>query len=311
MNKKISYYLPEIINSNKKDITIKDILTHQAGLWPFVPFWIQTKRDSLFMPQYYSKAKSVDYPFQVAPHLFATKSMRDSIWTWIVQSKMREKAPRTPYNYTYSDIGLYLMFRLNERLLNQNQDEFLSQNLYEPLGAQTMGYLPLNRFPEERIAPTEVDKQFRNEVLIGTVHDEGAAMNGGIAGHAGLFGTANDLAKLGQMMLQDGFYGGIQYYKPGTVSLFTSQQFETSRRGLGWDKPVLSDWNTPTSMFASPKTFGHTGFTGTCIWVDPEFDLVYVFLSNRVYPSRNENKLSSLNIRSRIQDTIYKAILNY
>jgi CubicO group peptidase (beta-lactamase class C family) len=203
------------------------------------------------------------------------------------------------------------MFRLNERLLNQNQDEFLSQNLYEPLGAQTMGYLPLNRFPEERIAPTEVDKQFRNEVLIGTVHDEGAAMNGGIAGHAGLFGTANDLAKLGQMMLQDGFYGGIQYYKPGTVSLFTSQQFETSRRGLGWDKPVLSDWNTPTSMFASPKTFGHTGFTGTCIWVDPEFHLVYVFLSNRVYPSRNENKLSSLNIRSRIQDTIYKAIFNY
>jgi CubicO group peptidase (beta-lactamase class C family) len=136
-------------------------------------------------------------------------------------------------------------------------------------------------------------------------------MLGGVAGHAGLFSNALDLAKLGQMMLQGGSYGGIQYYKPETVSYFTNKQFDTSRRGLGWDKPVQSEWNNPASILASPKTFGHTGFTGTCIWIDPEFDLVYVFLSNRVYPDRNRTKLSTLNIRSRIQDVIYQSIFNY
>ncbi len=135
-------------------------------------------------------------------------------------------------------------------------------------------------------------------------------MMGGVAGHAGLFSTANDLAKLCQMLLQEGYYGGYQYYRPETVRLFTDRQFETSRRGIGWDKPVQSDWSSPTSLLASPRTFGHTGFTGTCIWVDPEFDLVYIFLSNRVYPDRN-NKLSQANIRSRIQDAIYQSIFNF
>jgi beta-N-acetylhexosaminidase len=132
-----------------------------------------------------------------------------------------------------------------------------------------------------------------------------------VAGHAGLFGNANDLAKLGQMLLQKGYYGGQQYFKPETVNYFTSKQFDTNRRGLGWDKPVQSEWNSPTSIFASPETFGHTGFTGTCIWIDPKFDLVYVFLSNRVYPDRSNTKLSTLNIRSRIQDVIYQSIFEY
>jgi CubicO group peptidase (beta-lactamase class C family) len=136
-------------------------------------------------------------------------------------------------------------------------------------------------------------------------------MHGGVAGHAGLFSNANDLAKVGQMLLQNGTYGGVQYYRPETVSLFTRKQYDTSRRGLGWDKPLQSDWNSPTSLYASPSTFGHTGFTGTCVWVDPEFGLVYVFLSNRVHPDMNNNKLLSANIRSRIQDTIYQAIFSY
>jgi CubicO group peptidase (beta-lactamase class C family) len=135
-------------------------------------------------------------------------------------------------------------------------------------------------------------------------------MLGGVAGHAGLFSNASDLAKLGQMLLQEGRYGGIDYYKPETLRYFTMKKYRNSRRGIGWDKPIQSDPNSPTSLFASPKTFGHTGFTGTCIWIDPQFDLVYIFLSNRVYPDRN-NKLSNANIRSRIQDTIYKSIFNY
>ena len=177
-------------------------------------------------------------------------------------------------------------------------------------GASSLGYTPLARFPAERLAPTELDTLFRGGLLIGPVHDERAAMLGGVSGHAGLFGTANDLSKLGQMLLQEGQYGGTKYFKPATVRLFTARQFASSRRGLGWDKPVHGEWNSPTSRYASPATFGHTGFTGTCMWVDPEFDLVYIFLSNRVFPDRSD-KLIQTNIRSRIQDVIYEAIFSY
>lgn len=309
--KKASWYLPELQNSNKKDLVVKDVLTHQAGLIPFIPFWTQTVKDSVLLPEYYSRVKSEQYPLQVAPTLFGLKSLPDSLWLWSIKSRLREKAPRTPYTYTYSDIGLYIMHHINEKLINQPQQDFLHQNLYEPLGATTTGYLPLERFNSTRIVPSERDRIFRRETLVGTVHDEGAAMLGGVAGHAGIFSNAGDLLKVGQMLLQQGYYGGQWYYKPETVNYFTIKQFDTSRRGLGWDKPVQSEWNSPASILSSPKTFGHTGFTGTCMWIDPEFDLVYIFLSNRVYPSRNNNKLSSLNIRSRIQDVIYRAIFEY
>jgi len=309
--KKASVYLPELKNSNKKDFTLKDILTHQAGLWPFLPFWAQTMRDSVHLQEYYQKQPSLEYPFLVADNLYAANTMKDSLWNWIIKAKVREKPTRTPFDYRYSDMGFYILQRLAEKILNQPIDDFLYQNLYEPLGAHTLGYLPLLRFPVTRIAPTENDRLFRKTLLIGTVHDQGAAMHGGVAGHAGLFGTANDLAKLGQMLLQDGYYGGYQYYRPETVRLFTNKQFETSRRGLGWDKPIQSDWNSPTSIYASPRTFGHTGFTGTCIWVDPEFELVYIFLSNRVHPVMTNNKLLTGNIRSRIQDVIYQSLFDY
>ncbi len=309
--KKASYYLPELDSTNKKDLIIKDILTHQAGLIPFIPFWTQTVKDSVLMPQYYSSKQSEVYPLQIAPHVFGIKSLPDSLWKWSINSKLREKPVRTPYSYVYSDIGLYILHHINEKLINQPQQDFLRQNLYDPLGASTMGYLPLERFDPLRIVPSENDRFFRRELLVGTVHDEGAAMLGGLAGHAGNFSNASDLLKLGQMLLQKGYYGGYQYYKPETVDYFTAKQFDTSRRGLGWDKPVQSEWTSPTSILASPKTFGHTGFTGTCMWIDPEFDLIYIFLSNRVYPTRNNNKLSSLNIRSRIQDVVYQSVFEY
>jgi beta-N-acetylhexosaminidase len=310
INKKVSVYLPELKETNKKDITIIDVLTHQSGLIPFMYLWPLTMKDSVYLPLYYSKQRNPEYPLQVAPGLFTSQVMKDSIWSWVVKSDLLEKQPRTPYTYRYSDLGFMILKQMAEKILNQPIEDFLQQNLYEPLGAYSMGFNPLDRFSSQRIAPTEDDKLYRKTLVLGTVHDERAAMMGGVSGHAGLFGTADDLAKLGQMLLQGGTYGGVTYYKPETTHLFATKQFENSRRGLGWDKPVVGEWNSPTSLFASPLTFGHTGFTGTCMWIDPEFNLVYIFLSNRVYPDRN-NKILNLNIRPRIQDVIYKAIFNY
>lgn len=310
INKKLSVYLPELKGTNKKDLSIVDILTHQSGLAPFVSLWPLTVEGPAFLPMYYSSQQSLRYPLQISPSLFGSNILKDSVWSWIRYSKMLEKPARTPYTYRYSDLGFMMFKHLAERVLNQPLEDFLSQNLYEPLGATSLGYNPLNRFPREMIAPTEMDTLFRRLLVIGTVHDERAAMLGGVSGHAGLFGTANDLVKLGQMLLQEGSYGGLRYYKPETVKLFTAQYFESNRRGLGWDKPVQGEWNSPTSVYASPRTFGHTGFTGTCLWVDPEFNLVYIFVSNRVFPDRND-KLITTNIRSRIQDIIYEAIFDY
>lgn len=312
INKKLSVYLPELKGSNKEDFIIKDILTHQAGLWPFLPFWAQTMKDSLHLPEFYSTARSADFPFDVSHNLFAVSAMKDTLWQWIIKSKVREKPPRTPYDYRYSDMGFYMFQRLAERLLNQSMEDFLSQNFYEPLGASTLGYLPLLRFPENRIAPTERDNLFRKSLLTGYVHDQGAAMHGGIAGHAGLFGNAYDLAKIGQLWLNKGSYAGLHYFKPETVSFFTKKQYEMSRRGLGWDKrDFINEAISSTSKYSSENTFGHTGFTGTCLWVDPDYDLVYVFLSNRVHPDMNNNKLLTLNIRTRIHDVLYESIFNF
>lgn len=306
--KKASVYLPELLNTNKKDIIIKDILTHQSGLAPFLLMWPQTVKGDTLLSHYYSPMRDDNYPLQVAPGLFASMVMQDSIWHWILKSDMLPKPPRTPYTTRYSDLGFMIMHHLVERIINQPIQDFLNQNLYEPLGAGTMGYLPLTRFSASQIAPTEIDTTYRKATVVGTVHDERAAMLGGVAGHAGLFGNASDLIKLGQMLLQKGSYGGQSFYKPETINLFAQKQFENSSRGLGWAKP--GDVSSPSSRMESPKTFGHTGFTGTCIWMDPEFDVVFVFLSNSRFPNRS-GKLNTTNIRSRIQDTIYQSIFNH
>jgi beta-N-acetylhexosaminidase len=312
LNKKMSVYLPELKGTNKEDLIIKDILTHQAGLWPFLPFWAQTMKDSLHLPEYYSPTRSVSFPHDVSKNLYASATMKDSLWQWIIKSKMREKPVRTAYDYRYSDMGFYMLQRLAERLLNQPMEDFLSQNLYEPLGAYTIGYLPLNRFPESRIAPTERDNLFRKSLLTGFVHDQGAAMHGGVAGHAGLFGTAYDLVKLAQLWLNKGLYAEQHYFNPETISLFTKKQYEPSRRGLGWDKRDFSnDAINPTSKYSSNQTYGHTGFTGTCVWIDPDYELIYIFLSNRVHPSMTNNKLLTMNIRTRIHDVVYESIFNF
>jgi CubicO group peptidase (beta-lactamase class C family) len=306
--KKASVYLPELATTNKKDITVKDILTHQSGLAPFLLMWPQTVHGDTLLPHYYATTQSEVYPLQVAPGLYASPVIQDSIWQWVLKSALLNKPARTPYTPRYSDLGFMILHRMVERLINQPIQDFLNQNLYEPLGSATVGYLPLTRFPATQIAPTELDTIFRKSIVLGTVHDERAAMLGGVAGHAGLFGSGSDLIKIGQMLLQKGSYGGQYFYRPETIDLFAQKQFENSTRGLGWAKG--GDPNSPSSRLISPKAFGHTGFTGTCIWIDPEFDLVFVFLSNSRFPHRS-GKLNTINIRSRMQDIVYQSIFNY
>ncbi|WNB17401.1 glycoside hydrolase family 3 N-terminal domain-containing protein [Marivirga arenosa] len=312
LDEKIVKYLPELKGSNKQNMTLRNILTHQAGLVPYVPFWKQTHDLFGLKTPLYQNYEASLYPNQLASGLYGHQVLGDSIWQWVIDSELLEKPKwKKRYDYRYSDMGYYIMQKISERMMNMNYEEFLYENFYKPLGMKTMGFLPLCRFPETQIAPTENDLLFRNDLIKGWVHDQGAAMVGGVAGHAGLFSNAKDLAILMQMNLWDGSYGGVRYFSKGTVPYFTKKQFDENRRGLGWDKPVEEDGPSPTSHYASSLTFGHTGFTGTAAWADPEFGLVFIFLSNRIYPDASNRKLITSNIRTRIMDVIYQSIFEY
>lgn len=312
VKKKASTFLPDLVGSNKEDLLLEDILLHQAGLTPWIPFWKRTMDDFGLDHRLYHIYPEGGYTRQLTSELYVSQALEDSLWQWSVDSKLRRRpGPGQPYGYRYSDLGFYILHKLVEAQMHQPMEDFLDQNIYQPLGLSTMGYLPLCRFPQERIAPTEDDDYFRNELVVGRVHDQGAAMYGGVAGHAGLFSNAHDLAVLMQMNLQDGYYGGTRYYARGQVGSFARRQQDDNRRGLGWDKPALPGDPTPTGDLASEVVFGHTGFTGTAAWVDPKYELVYVFLSNRVHPSADNRKLISRNIRTRIQDVIYASLVDY
>jgi CubicO group peptidase (beta-lactamase class C family) len=293
-------------------MTLRNILTHQAGLLPYIPFWKQTNDFFGNYSDFYSSQESKKYPNQLSSALYGHEVLDDSVYQWVIESDLLDK-PRWQknYDYRYSDMGYYLMQKICERMLNLSYQEFLSENIYHPLGMNTMCYLPLCNFPQNRIAPTEDDPYFRSDLIHGWVHDQGAAMIGGVAGHAGLFSNAMDLAILMQMNLWDGAYGGTRYFSKGTVPYFTKKQYDDNRRGLGWDKPVEEEGPSPTSHYSSPLTFGHTGFTGTAAWADPEFGLVFIFLSNRIHPDASNRKLISSNIRTRIMDVIYQSIFEF
>jgi CubicO group peptidase (beta-lactamase class C family) len=264
--------------------------------------------DSL-KPEFYAKEKSADYPHEVIPGVYATKTMEDSLWRWTIKSKLiSKKAGAEKYEYKYSDLGFFMLKKLAEKMLKQDLNEFMDQNFYAPLGLTTMTFNPLAKFPRERIAPTEQDKYFRKSLVWGKVHDQMAAMSGGVAGHAGLFSNANDLAVLMQMDLNNGNYGGKKYFNTQVVREFSKRQNKENRRGLGWDKMDPAG-NGPTSDLAPPSTFGHSGFTGTCAWIDPVNKVIYIFLSNRVHPDAENNKLVKYNIRTRIHDVVYKSII--
>jgi len=312
MNASIGDYLPELKGTNKEDLKIRDILTHQAGLKPYYPYYVYTMEDGEPLEGFYQDSPGGPYQNEVAQDLYAIESMPDSVLHWVVESDLR-RMPRgkKEYDYLYSDMGYYLFFRLAEKLLDEPIESFLNKNIYGPLGLKTLGYLPLDHHDQAQIAPTEADDYFRNALVQGTVHDQGAAMMGGIAGHAGLFSNAHDLAVLMQMNLQNGSYGGQQFFEPTTIPQFVLQQYAENRRGMGWDKPVVGLEAGPTSRHASASTFGHTGFTGTAAWADPENELVFIFLSNRIYPDASNAKLITANIRTRIQDLVYESMWNF
>ena len=301
----ISAYLPEMKGTNKEFITLREVLTHQAGLHPYIPFWKRALNKKKMTKDPF-KITGNDY-FQLGRGLYSHYFLTDSLWNWSVTSDLMSIPSKgQAYGYKYSDIGFFILKEIAERQLGQNMGAFLSQNLYRPLGVQ-ITYSPLCNFPSIQIAPTESDHLLRNELLTGFVHDRNAAIAGGVAGHAGLFSNANDIAKLIQMLLNGGNYGNTNFYYSSTITNFTKQHYVDNRRGLGWDKPNNED-DGPSSIYCSSQTYGHTGFTGTSVWVDPAYDLIYIFLSNRVYPSSDNLKLIENNIRTRIHDKIYEAI---
>ena len=295
----IGAYIPRARATAMNNIHVREVMLHQAGFIPYIPFQDAIKAAD------HSPDSSAAFPTKVADGYYVRKDyFKDVMWP-----KMLNAPIKTRGQYVYSDISMYVMKDIVERLSGTPLNDYVYTNFYKPLGMQTAGFLPRNRFSREQIVPTENDTYFRKTLLVGYVHDQGAALVGGVSGHAGLFANSNDMAIMYQMLLNKGTYGGAQYFKPETVTMFTSRQSSVSRRGLGFDRwdPVASK-HYP-SQLASDQTFGHTGYTGTCVWVDPSRNLVYVFLSNRVNPTVSE-QLSKLSVRGRIQDVINKAIDN-
>lgn len=305
LNKTMSAYLPNFRKSNKADIGWRDVLTHQARLKAWIPFWRETVNpDGTYKPNTFSKTPSKKFPIEVTDSLFLYKNYPKTIFAEIRDSPLNAKK-----EYVYSDLSFYLYPQIVKRLTGQDFEEYLKNTFYRPLGATTLTYRPRRFYPLSRIAPTEYDSLFRHTLIHGRVHDEGAAMLDGLSGHAGLFGTANDLMKLMQLYEQHGTYGGQQFISAKTLTEFTRYQFPElgNRRGLGFEKPAYKfSGNAPRS--ASAASFGHSGFTGTFVWMDPTYDLTYVFLSNRVYPTRNNNKISELSIRTNTVEVLYQLL---
>src|ERR1035437_1239375 len=309
-DKTLGFYLPDFKNTNKGNICMRDFLTHQAGLIPFIQFWKETiKKDGKFKPRTFSFESGKKYPIEVAQGLYIYKNYRKKMFNEIKKSPLGEK------KYVYSDLTFIIAPEIIENLTGQKWYDFVTDSIYKKIGAIEMGFNPYKRFPMDRIVPTEYDSLFRKQQLQGTVHDEAAAMQGGISGHAGLFSNANDLMKLMELYRRMGEYGGQQIIGRNVMEDYTRVQFpgNNNRRGLGFDKPVLnnsqlSQKDSYPTKSASPESFGHSGYTGTFVWVDPVSEISYIFLCNRVYPTRRNEELYNMNIRSEILQAIYDSI---
>jgi beta-glucosidase-like glycosyl hydrolase/CubicO group peptidase (beta-lactamase class C family) len=308
LDDKLSKLDKNYLNTNKQDITIREMLSHYARLQAWIPFYKYTldSLDKKPSKDYYTNNLDQYHDLSVADGLFASQVVEDSIYNRILNSELRKRK-----EYKYSDLPYYILKKYIEEREGRNLDELTSTHFYKSLGMNNTGYLPLKKFAKTRIVPTENDRTFRNQLLQGYVHDQGAAMQGGIGGHAGLFSNANDIAKMMQMYLQEGYYGGRDYFKPETVNEFNTCYYceEEVRRGVGFDKPQLEKVG-PTCGCVSKRSFGHSGFTGAYTWADPDQEIVYVFLSNRVHPDAENRFLQRENIRTNIQQIIYDAIIN-
>lgn len=305
----LSTFLPELENSNKLDMTIRDIMAHHAGLISWIPFYQKTvtggRRNSRPMPEYYQSVESADFNVPVAPRLYMRNDYVDSVWQQIIHSDLRSRI-----NYRYSDLGFYLFAKLVERVSGLPIDEYVKKEFYEPLQMTSTTFNPWENISLNRIPPSESDRYFRRQDVRGYVHDMGAAMLGGVSGHAGLFSNAEELATLMQMLLQGGYYNKQRLLKPETIQAFTQRHTRSTRRGIGFDMLELDPTRSMNmSPLASSKTFGHLGFTGTCTWADPDNNIVFVFLSNRTYPTMNNYKLSKYDYRPRIQSIVYESLM--
>jgi len=308
LDKTLGDYLVWTIGTNKAPLKLRDILLHQAGLNPFIPFYREVIGTLTGMPKWniFSTNKDAQHQFRVAEDLYVRNDWEDTLYQRILQSKLT-----APNHYVYSDNDFIFLGKVVEAISGMALNDYVRETFYLPLQMTTTTFHPRERMPLENIVPTELEKHFRRQLIWGDVHDEGAAMFGGVAGHAGLFSNAYDLAQLYQLLLNGGELNGIRLLKKETVDKFTAYNSLVSRRGLGFDKPEKDNATRKEpypSASASPLTFGHTGFTGTCVWVDPQYHLVYIFLSNRVTPTRDNNKLGQMNIRPKIQELIYQAI---
>lgn len=299
----IGIHLPQYVASNKGHITLKQLLAHQSGLRSYEPMWKRTlKGDFLETFSYYTPQdeeedrRSYGYPIHPV--------MMDSIRSWLIQSPLLNKKGE----YRYSDLGFMILQQVVESVTRMSMERYLFENFYYPMGLHYTVFNPLEKgFEIFEIAPTEFDKYYRDELVWGRVHDRNAAISGGVAGHAGLFSSSKELAILMHMVLNDGYYGGRQYLQSTTIKRFNQRYFKGNRRALGWDK--VSETIGNVSGQVSDESFGHTGFTGTMVWADPVNDLVFTFVSNRIYPDAENRRLITKDIRNRIQDVVYRSLV--
>ena len=303
-------YLPQLDTTNKGGLIIEDVLAHHSGLPGWIAFYENTlEPDSKSLDridEYFKNEKSDSFPYQVCKDLFLRKDWKDSIYTMIYDCDLRDKR-----DYRYSDLGFYLFDQMIQRISGKSLDEYVEDTFYGPMGLSRTSYNPLEKLDVEDVVPTEEDNYFRDQVVHGYVHDMGAAMLGGVSGHAGLFSTSRELAVLMQMLLNGGSYGGKNYIKPQTIEKFAKRYYKSTRRGLGFDMKELDNEKKPNmAEEASSNAFGHLGFTGISVYADPKHDLIYVFLSNRTYPTMKNYKFGKNNYRSRIQSVFYNAIMN-
>ncbi len=308
LDDKLGDLMPLLKGTNKDTLTVKEALSHYAKIKSWIPFYIETvDKRKRPLKKYYSKKYSSIFSIQVAKNLYLNKDYLNHLWDTIATVPQYEKR-----KYVYSGLPFYLFRKYIDDNMHKRMDEILDEEFYKPIGATTVTFNPLKKFDAERIAPGEKDDYYRHQVLRGYVHDMGAAMLNGVSGNAGLFGNANDLAKLMQMHLNEGTYGGRRYIMSKTERTFNHRYFakDSVRRGLGWDKPQFKGVPGPTFEEISAKSFGHQGFTGTMVWADPEEDIVYIFLSNRTYPTMTNKLMYKLNFRSEVQRRIYEAIIN-
>jgi beta-glucosidase-like glycosyl hydrolase/CubicO group peptidase (beta-lactamase class C family) len=312
IDKTLGDYLPWLRGSNKEHMVIRKVMAHQAGLQSWIPFYEQTVSTEKggwieMTPDVYCDLLTSQHCVPVAGDMFMDITYLDSIRRQIIKSPLNADG-----TYVYSDLGFIMLAEIIQRLTGSTLDQYVDSVFYKPMGLQRIGYHPLSRFTTAEIIPSEIDSYFRCQELTGYVHDMSCAMLGGVSGHAGLFSDAEDVATLFQMLMNGGEYGGSRYLDADLLKEFTTRYGKSTRRGVGFDmKELDEEKNVLTSHLASASTYGHTGFTGICVWNDPENQLVYVFMSNRTYPSMRNAKLTNHKIREKIHSRCYRSIQGY